>query len=319
MQFDYQNRIKTTLQESTLGQLLSQMTMQSVFYTDSTLSAPWHIALPAMEGCMMFHLVLEGSATVKVDKDKFPLTKGDFVLLPKGQGHHISDGSDIPATPLHDLPIKIVSDRYEVLHYGGTGNTARLVCGSVTFTHPLTLKLLGLLPSHIVIPRDNVMCSQVINAISALLLTEAANISPGADGVLKKLADVLIITAIREYLEQQKDQLPGWIGALEDSRIAKAIERVHQSPDIHWTLDKLAREVGMSRTSFAVQFKQLIGHSPIDYLTEWRMNQAYAALQQRQDSILAIALDYGYQSESSFSRAFKKTFGTSPGEVRKHT
>jgi AraC-like DNA-binding protein len=127
----------------------------------------------------------------------------------------------------------------------------------------------------------------------------------------------MVLTALRQYLESQKDNKLGWIGALEDKRISKAIQLVHESPSSHWSLQDLASNVGMSRTGFAVEFKRLVGNSPMDYLTEWRMSLAYVDLQNTKSSVLSIAMDYGYQSESAFSRAFKKITGHPPGEVRK--
>jgi AraC-like DNA-binding protein/mannose-6-phosphate isomerase-like protein (cupin superfamily) len=319
MSFDYKTRINTQIKETTIGHLLSKMEMNSVFCTKSTLRQPWSISLPAMRQCMMFHLVIDGHVEIETKSEHLKLREGDFVLLPLGQGHKIFDGSQTFATPLNDLPIKIISDRYETLDFGGSGEVSKLLCGAVTFNHPLTLRLLGVLPSIIHIPRDEGACSQVISMLSGLITDEMQSANPGTSGVIAKLADVLVITAIRTFLEAQPEKSNAWFGALNDSRITKAIELVHESPSTHWTLAQLAQKVGMSRTSFAVQFKQLVGNSPMDYLTEWRMSLAYSALLHSSDNILSIALDYGYQSESSFSRAFKKVIGRNPSDVRKET
>ncbi|WP_100640636.1 AraC family transcriptional regulator [Alteromonas facilis] len=317
MSFDYKARINTKMNETVIGQLLSKMTMESVFYTKSTLRQPWAVSLPAMNQCMMFHLVIEGDAQVDVTSEQVKLNTGDFVLLPLGQGHKLFDGSPTAPTPLSDLPIKIISDRYETLDFGGHGKTSTLICGAVTFNHPLTLRLLGVLPSILHIRHGEGACSHIITTLSELILDEIQSASPGASGVIAKLADILVITAIRTFLETQPEKANAWFGALNDPRITKAIELVHESPSTHWTLEQLAHEVGMSRTSFAVQFKQLVGNSPMDYLTEWRMSLAYSALLNSSDNVLTIALDYGYQSESSFSRAFKKVIGCNPSDVRK--
>lgn len=317
MSFDYNARINTKMSESVIGQLLSKMTMESLFYTKSTLRQPWAVSLPVMNQCMMFHLVIDGHAEIKVNSDRVVLHKGDFVLLPLGQGHTLFDGSATSPTKLSDLPIKIVSERYETLEFGGHGEVSTLICGAMTFNHPLTLRLLGVLPSILHIPQDKGACSHIIATLSELISDEIQSASPGASGVIAKLADILVITAIRSFLETQPEQANTWFGALNDPRTTKAIELVHGSPSTHWTLEQLAHEVGMSRTSFAVQFKQLVGNSPMEYLTEWRMSLAYTALLNTHDTILAIALDYGYQSESSFSRAFKKVIGCNPRDVRK--
>ena len=122
---------------------------------------------------------------------------------------------------------------------------------------------------------------------------------------------------MRQYVSKLSEDETGWLGALEDDRIGKALTLIHDNPEHHWGLDELARNVGMSRTSFAQQFKRLVGNTPMEYLTEWRMSLAYSKLQLTKDTMLTIALDIGYQSEAAFSRAFKKVMGKTPNEIRK--
>ena len=265
---------------------------------------------------MMFHIVLAGSATVKVGDDSISMQKGDFILLPRGEGHQLSSGDCLHYTTLENLPINVVNERFETLTFGGGGDNSILLCGAIVFKHPLTLRLLGLLPNYMTI-RDSSERSSGIKSIVDMLYKETQNVEMAGVGAIARLADLLVITSLREHVELQQSSKFAWVGALEDARISKAIELVHKEPSKHWTLESLATEIGMSRTSFAVEFKRLVGNSPIDYLTEWRMTLAYLQLQNTQSSILSIALDYGYQSESAFSRAFKKTTGYSPGTVRK--
>jgi AraC-like DNA-binding protein/mannose-6-phosphate isomerase-like protein (cupin superfamily) len=316
VQFDIKKRMSTKTSETSVAALLNKMSMESVFCTHSTFSAPWAISMPPIENCMMFHLVIKGSASLVMGSLQTELVAGDFILLPKGAGHSITDGQSSLCTPLHDLPIQIVSERFERLEFGGGGQLTTMLCGAITFRHPLTLRLLGILPNQILVKNDSSV-SKVIQALSDLLSNEALNAEVGSSGAISRLADLLVIAALRQYLENQKDNLIGWMGALEDKRIAKAVQLVHEFPSSHWSLDELATQVGMSRTSFAVEFKRLVGNSPIDYLTEWRMSLAFSDLQNSDASILSIAMECGYQSESAFSRAFKKITGFPPGEIRK--
>lgn len=316
MRFDYKQRMTTTIPETAISALLNKMSMESVFCTHSTFSRPWGISMPAIENCMMFHLVIDGKAKLLMQSEPTELNAGDFIILPKGSGHSLTDGQSSLCTPLQDLPIQVVTERFERLEFGGGGQQITMLCGAITFRHPLTLRLLGILPNEILVKNDSSV-SKVIQALTQLLSEEALNAEVGSSGAIARLADLLVITALRQYLEKQQDNAIGWVGALEDTRITKAIQLVHESPSNHWTLDELAAQVGMSRTSFAVEFKRLVGNSPIDYLTEWRMSLAYSDLQNSKSSILSIGMDYGYQSESAFSRAFKKVTGFPPGEVRK--
>lgn len=317
MTFDYKARLTTSIRDESIGKLLDSLHMESSFFTQSSLCSPWALEMPPMSNCMMYHIVVDGSVLFQLGDDEIELGSGDFILFPKGDGHRLSDGSCTSFTPLSKLPIKAVTDRYETLSFGGSGAQSDLVCGVLLFQHPLAIKLLGILPSYIVIRRDNETSSSTIVNISSLLKAETHNIGVGAEGVIARLSDILVITAMRQYLDELSDDKVGWIGALEDARIGNALKIIHEAPEHHWSLEEIAQKVGMSRTSFAQQFKRLVGNTPMEYLTEWRMSLAYSKLQLSKDSILSIALDIGYQSEAAFSRAFKKTIGQSPNEIRK--
>lgn len=317
MSFDHESRANTTIEDRPVGRLLDNLHMKSAFYTASTFSSPWAISIPPMAHCMMFHICMDGTAEFRIHNDTVVLNTGDFILFPKGQGHELSDGQGTMAAPLSQLPIQAVTERYETLTYGGGGRSTQMVCSAMLFDHPLAIKLLGVLPEYIVIRRDDNSANTVIDNINALLSSETQRIALGAEAVISRLAEILVISAMRVHLMRADDDDMGWINALEDERIGRSLQLIHSTPDKHWGLGELASLVGMSRTSFAIQFKKLVGNTPMDYLTEWRMSLAYSRLQFSKDSVLSIALDVGYQSESAFSRAFKKVIGKSPGEVRR--
>ncbi|BBN80336.1 cupin [Pseudoalteromonas sp. A25] len=317
MNFDYKKRTSTRIDDSPIGKLLHSLRMESAFFTNSTFTRPWAVGMPCMPNCMMFHLIVEGCAHFEVGDSHFQLNEGDFVLFPKGEGHILSDGTCTLVKPLAELPIQNLTARYETLNFGGAGARSKLICGAMLFEHPLAIKLLGILPSFIRIDSNADESLNMVKSISELLKTETQNISVGAEAVIARLADILVIAAMRQYLTELSDDKLGWLSALEDERVGKALKLIHEKPDKHWSLEELACEVAMSRTSFAVQFKRLVGNTPMDYLTEWRMSLAYSRLQMSKDTVLCIALDTGYQSEASFSRAFKKVTGKTPGEVRK--
>ena len=317
MAFDPLQRTATPIARDPLGKLLNSLHMESAFYTASTLRRPWAMSMPPMANCMMFHLVTQGEVQFHIDNLTLALQTGDFILFPQGAGHELSDGQCQHVVPLSELPIKAVTERYETLTFGGEGEATQLICGVLLFQHPLALKLLGILPSHIVIDQAQQDTSAMVTTVSDLLKAEAQHIATGAEAVIARLADILVIATMRQHLKRLPDEQMGWLGALEDDRIGKAMQLVQAHPDKHWTLEDLAGEVGMSRTAFAQQFKQLVGSTPMDYLSEWRMSLAFSKLQMSKDTVLSIALDIGYQSEASFSRAFKKVVGKSPGEVRR--
>lgn len=321
MGFDYKARVETPIRDEPIGKLLDSLRMESAFFTQSTLTVPWALSMPPMHNCMMFHMVVKGSAVFHIGTTSVVLNEGDFILFPKGDGHRLNDGTCTFFTPLSELPIKAVTERFETLSFGGGGQSTDMVCGVLLFQHPLAIKLLGVLPSFILIRKELLGEKQsptsVVTNISQLLEAETSGVGIGAEAVIARLADILVITAMRQHLSQLDAEQMGWLGALEDDRIGQALTLIHDSPDYHWSLEELAQKVGMSRTSFAQQFKRLVGNTPMEYLTEWRMSLAYSKLQLSKDSMLAIALDIGYQSEAAFSRAFKKIIGKSPNAVRK--
>lgn len=142
---------------------------------------------------------------------------------------------------------------------------------------------------------------------------EARELRPGGETVITHLADILIIQAIRSWLDSAPDADRGWLAALRDKHVGRALAAIHREPEKEWSVASLAKEVGMSRSGFSARFTNLVGDSAMRYLTQWRMQLARAQLQGTSDSLSVIADRLGYQS---FSRAFKRVFGVPPGSVR---
>ena len=304
--------------EHPLEHLMKMLSMDSLYFTQCSFRTPWALSLPRMENCVIFHLVVHGTATFLIDDDTIKLNAQELIIFPNGSSHKISDGKHRDYTELSDLPIKPITPRFETLSYGGLGEETQLFCGALVFRAPITKKLIDILPNYMTITGDSTTHSlSSIKSLFAIINEEVKNISIGSEATLSKLADLLIITSIRESLSNTSTYNRGVMLMLSDSRIFKSIDLMHKNPEINWSLEKLIKEVGMSRTSFVKKFKELIGTTPIDYLIEWRMSLAFSQLELSSNSILSIALKLGYKSEASFSRAFKKVIGKNPGDVRK--
>ncbi|HTQ76677.1 MAG TPA: AraC family transcriptional regulator, partial [Burkholderiales bacterium] len=138
----------------------------------------------------------------------------------------------------------------------------------------------------------------------------------GAQSVLNKLSELMFIEAIRAYMDRLGAETTGWLAALRDPLVSRAIALLHAQPVRSWTLDELAAESGASRSGLASRFSQLMGYPPIQYLTRWRMQLAAKRLAERGAKVAAVAQEVGYDSEAAFSRAFKKFSGRSPSEWR---
>ena len=177
--------------------------------------------------------------------------------------------------------------------------------------------MIELLPQSILVDSFAGQSGIWINHTLQLLAEEARDPKPGGETVLTRLTDILVVQAIRFWLSQTDHHEGGWIAALRDPRIGRAMQAFHQSPDEAWTLASLASTAGMSRSAFAARFKTLTGEGPMQYAIRWRMQLACTALKDGGRTLSEISADLGYESEAAFARAFKREIGTTPGIYRK--
>ncbi|MGE0332070.1 MAG: AraC family transcriptional regulator [Ramlibacter sp.] len=301
-----------------LGEALHYLRMDGVFYCHSELTAPWGARMPALADCLMFHMVTSGRCWLELDgAGSRWLHPGDFALvscLPQGRTHNLLHEPGADAPDLFSLPRQMVSERYEVLRHGGGGAPTRLVCGAVRFDHPAARQLVALLPPVIAIEAGEVPHDEGCQTMLRFMADEARTLRPGGEAVITRLADIVVIQAIRHWVQHDPAAQTGWLGALQDRRIGRAISLMHRSPAQVWTVESLAQASAMSRSAFAQRFAALVGQGALQYLTQWRMTLAQAWLAQG-STIADVAARTGYQSESAFSRAFKRSVGVAPGAV----
>lgn len=301
-----------------LGEALHFLRMSGVVYTRSELTAPWGIDLPALPDCVLFHVVTAGGCWLDVDGAEAQLLQpGEFTLVPHGEGHRISSAPGVPTQDLFDLPREQVSERYEVLRHGGGGEPTNLVCGAVRFDHPAACDLVDLLPRVIRVAAWSSPHADWMQSTLRLMAAESRDRLPGGEAVVTRLADILVIQAIRSWIADNPSAQTGWLGALNDDRIGPAILRVQREPSRPWTVEALAHEVAMSRSAFAARFRELVGETPMHFLTRWRMHVATTWLREGDVTVAELASRLGYRSEAAFSRAFKRVLGESPGAVRR--
>jgi len=187
----------------------------------------------------------------------------------------------------------------------------------VRFDHPSAQQLVSALPRLIAVEAERLPHLDWIQGTLRFMAAEARAMQPGGETVVTRLADVLVIQAIRSWIAQDPAARTGWLGALQDRRIGRAIALVHRDPARAWTLALLASEVAMSRSAFAARFTSLVGMPAMQYVARWRMHVALTRLRERDEGLVAVAGGVGYQSEAAFSRAFKRFVGMSPGAVQR--
>lgn len=303
-----------------LGETLHLLRLNGSLYCRSELTAPWGIDLPAFDGYMMFHVVTSGHCWLEVDgEEPRRLQQGSLTLLPHGNGHVIRSSSTAETKLLFDIPVEQVTDRYEIMRYGGDGDLTHLTCGVVSFDHVVGKQLMAQLPKVMQVDTWNDEEGNWLQNTLRFIAREAKELRPGGETVITHLADILIIQAIRTWIDSAPEADQGWLAALRDNHVGKALAAIHREPEKDWTVASLAKEVGMSRSGFSARFTNLVGESAKRYLTQWRMQLARAQLRETSDSLAVLADRFGYQSEAAFSRAFKRMFGVSPGSIRDTT
>jgi AraC-like DNA-binding protein len=282
-------------------------------YAQSELSAPWGVEMPPMNGRMMFHIVTKGACWLRFPNHaNILLQPGELALLPKGEGHLISSHDSMNCKPFFDIPVSKLSDRFEFMRYGGGGEETLLTCGVLSFDHAAGQKLISQLPPLIHMQSDNGKLPGHLQPLIQLMAEEATSLSAGGETVVAHLADIIVIQAIRYWVEDSPEASSGWLGALKDPKIGKALAVMHAHPESDWTVDSLAQQAGMSRSGFSARFTEVIGTSVKRYLTEWRMSLARMKIMQSSAPLADLAEELGYKSEAAFSRAYKRVFGVAP-------
>ncbi len=185
------------------------------------------------------------------------------------------------------------------------------------FEHPAAGNLIEILPPTIHIEASSSPRLEWMQSVLRLMASEAGELRPGGEAVITRLGDILVIQAIRAWMESDPAAQTGWLGALHDPQIGRAISNIHRDPARNWTVASLAHELAMSRSAFAARFSELVGEPAMSYVTRWRMHVAVAALKDEGATVGQLADRLGYRSEAAFSRAFKRVIGVSPGAIRR--
>src|SRR5256885_2682002 len=301
-----------------LGEALHFLRMSGTSYCTSELTAPWGLQLPEVKGGLTFHVLTAGRCWLEVPGSRRrQLEPGDLVLVPHGEGHRLVSKPGTRAPRIDDLPHGRVSDRYKILRRGGGGESAHLVCGSVRFDHPAAHRLIRALPKVIHVKAAGRGEMDWLDGTLRLMAAEARELRPGGETVITRLGDILGIQAIRSWIATDEAARTGWLGALQDPQIGRAIALVHHHPERDWTLSSLAGSVAMSRSAFAARFTELVGEPAMHYVARWRMHVALDWLKEDGAAVGELAGRLGYRSEAAFSRAFKRFIGASPGAVRR--
>ncbi len=313
----------------------------SIFFT-ADLNDPWSITspgsdiiikhLPYKAECLtLFHIITEGSCWFQPEKMKpFSLQKGSVIIFPHSCKHIMCSNRSIHPVPLLNLlsfeHIKGLSD----VQYGGDGMKTQFICGYLLCDQRFN-PMLGAIPEVIVlsyqdIPVENswekplniipFQKNSWLDTMLKQLINEVKGKSIGAGTIVTRLTELMYIEVLRRYMQGLPERSKGWLAALRDHEVGRALRLMHGQPANKWNVEQLAAEVGVSRSAFARRFTDLTGESPMRYLTGWRMQLAKKMLQQPDLSLSMVAEKIGYDSNIAFSKAFKRFNGIPPGNWR---
>ena len=296
-----------------LSTILEATRLRSVVYSKFPLATPWGLDIVKDENSQFWRLV-SGSCTVgSPDGQVIEMAEGDLVFVPHGSAHWIADSVTSLRMPSPDF-VKARRDGIPVFNNGN--NRTVLIAGHFEFDYQPLHPFLKDLPPIIHIKQYLTENQLLLKQVTQLMLEELNNERPGSSVMLKCLSEIMFINIIRAYLEQAMPD-SGFLSALNDPRINKALKLMQDAPQNNWTLESLASEIGMSRSVFFNYFKKLVHETPLTYLTNWRIRQAQKLLMTDNSNISKIAADVGYQSEAAFNRIFKSKTGQTPAVYRR--
>ena len=314
---DRSSDISTTgLIADPLSEVLQDLRLAGVSYGRCELARPWGIEFPP-QGAARFHFVASGEVWLRTPEQAWiRINEGDVVLLPSGAGHALADRPEAATRPLEDFPLEEIGDRIYRLSNGGDGPGAVLFCCSVGFEEPSLHPLLELMPSFLKVcgaASKDATLPMLLDTMGEEVLARRV----GASTVLTRLADVVIAKVVRAWVEGECGEATGWLAAIRDPKIGRALAAIHRNPEEPWSVEALAKIARSSRSQFSERFAAVVGVPPALYLTRWRMHVASTWLRRERLTVSQVAARLGYESEASFSRAFKRHQGSPPGAFRR--
>jgi AraC-like DNA-binding protein len=315
-----------------LSDVLRAIRLTGAVYFDVRARVPWIAetppvtsicteVMPEFDHVISFHVMLDGRCWAQLEDQPdsaVEMRAGDVVIFPRGDSHIMGSERGTRAAP--DLSIYYrPKDRplpFVLKELGGSGEPARFICGYFGCdTRPFN-PILDALPRLLHVRAADAGGSLTRDLLHMALL-ENEHPRAGGETILSKLSELMFLQAVRHYIDALPTQSTGWLSGLRDHHIGMALRLMHGRPAERWTLDALAREIGLSRSAFAERFAELMNVPPMQYLGNWRLQLAAQLLERHGTSIAQAAAHVGYESEAAFNRAFKKQVGVPPGSWRR--
>lgn len=315
-----------------LSDVLAAIRLTGAIFFDIDAGTPWvgesprareiaNAIMPGAQHIISFHAALSGGFWTTLDDDEVPwmrIDAGDVIVYPHGDGDVLSSTPDTrgQTNPL-TMYYRPVDEHlpFQLIMGGGEEPRTHFICGYLGCVVRPFNPLVGALPKYIHSrPLDG---ETPVTDLFRMALSAGRRGRPGSETVLAKIGELMFVEIIRRHIDALPDESKGWFAGLRDRHVGQVLQLLHGRPAEPWTLDRLAREAGLSRTVLAERFVQHMALSPMQYLMHWRMQLAARQMENPEISLAQVAADVGYESEAAFQRAFKKVVGVPPGLWRR--
>jgi len=303
-----------------LNDILDTLNLKGVLYFRTDFSSPWGVTVPDLGQAARFHLVVQGQCHVEFASGaSADLGPGDLVLIPKGRSHVLVDERGQPAPPLETVLERSGYNGEGVFAIGdGDPNAAtQMICGHFSFRGGADHPMLRALPEYLLLTAAARARQPWVDEILRLVTQRVFSHEIGSTAAVTRLSEIMFIELVRAGVAESAE-LQSVLDAFRDPQVGRALQLIHTAPDSPWTVERLAAEVGMSRSRFAERFNALMGMGPMTYLSDWRLQKALSMLEDTRTSVQQVAARAGYRSAAAFSRAFSGKFGQAPTEYRRN-
>jgi AraC-like DNA-binding protein len=306
-----------------LSQALEQLRLEGAIFFRAEFTENWSfesappaaasMLRPGAERLLYFHIVARGECWIALDDGvRYWARRGDVIVLPYGDLHYMGGARPADPVPIMNLIDHPPWETLPVLRHGAGGYQTDVVCGWLHSEDPLFDPRMSALPRAFVVTPEGPAAQWIESSIDYALAASA-----GVGEVPStRLPELLVTEILRMHLASAPAADRGWLGALRDPVVAPALAKLHEKPDVRWTVASLAESASVSRSLLDERFRRVLGRSPIRYLTDWRMHLAKGLLSSSDLNVAQVARRVGYESVEAFSRAFKRTHGVPPSASR---
>lgn len=300
-----------------LTEVFSTLRLRSSLYFLARLRGDFSVEVPPESRRIRFHFVREGRCWLRMAEGQArELTAGDIAIVPNGAGQVLSSDPELAPLSLQEV-LQSGGLQQGILSFGEGERKTRLLCGFCCFDEEIEHPVLMNLPAIIVLRPEELGREPWITAVLRVLSLESELDEQGGGAILTRLLEILFVQAVRRMQTETGDRAEGFIAALSDRQLSRALHAMHSAPQRNWKVHELAAEAGMSRARFAQRFAETVGSAPMGYLTRWRLIKARELLVNSNLDMTEIAARCGYASAPSFARRFKESLGLGPGAYRR--